>query len=191
MLKDLGQVGMWLSRLGLGIADLGEETVERFLSDQRRAGRRRLPGPRGMRPLLAYLREAGPVPPPKAEVSPLDDVLEEFRDWITGERGLSPTTMLRYANTARRFLAEQAMLGGVFSPAGLSGADLNMSLLQAGVDTTVIALWLGHAGVRSTDAYVHADMTIKEKALSLTAPVTARPGRYQPTDKVLAFLDRL
>ncbi|MET7302552.1 tyrosine-type recombinase/integrase [Embleya sp. NPDC005575] len=66
-----------------------------------------------------------------------------------------------------------------------------MSLLQAGVDTTVIALWLGHAGVRSTDAYVHADMTIKEKALALTAPITARPGRYTPTDKVLAFLDRL
>ncbi|MBK3629692.1 tyrosine-type recombinase/integrase [Streptomyces sp. MBT49] len=52
-----------------------------------------------------------------------------------------------------------------------------MSLLQAGVDTTVIALWLGHAGVRSTDAYVHADMTIKEQALALTAPVTGRPGR--------------
>ncbi|WP_329375627.1 tyrosine-type recombinase/integrase [Streptomyces sp. NBC_01483] len=66
-----------------------------------------------------------------------------------------------------------------------------MLLLQAGVDTTVIALWLGHAGVRSTDAYVHADMTIKEKALALTAPVTARPGRYRPSDKVLAFLDRL
>ncbi|MFD1276134.1 transposase [Streptomyces kaempferi] len=41
------------------------------------------------------------------------------------------------------------------------------------------------------DAYVHADMTIKEKALALTAPVTARLGRYQPTDKVFAFLDRL
>lgn len=66
-----------------------------------------------------------------------------------------------------------------------------MALLQAGVDTTVIALWLGHAGVRSTDAYVHADMTIKEKALALTAPVTAQPGRYRPTDKVLDFLDRL
>ncbi|MEU5307134.1 hypothetical protein ACH4YO_42765 [Streptomyces noursei] len=50
-------------------------------------------------------------------------------------------------------------------------------LLQAGVDTTVIALWLGHAGVRSTDAYVHADMTIKEQALARTTPVTARPGR--------------
>ena len=55
-----------------------------------------------------------------------------------------------------------------------------MSLLQAGMDTTVIALWLGHAGVRSTDAHVHAGMTIKESALALTAPVTARPGRYRP-----------
>ena len=66
-----------------------------------------------------------------------------------------------------------------------------MSLLQAGVDTTVIALWLGHADVRSTDAYVHADMTIKEKALALTTPITAKPGRYRPTDTTLAFLDSL
>jgi integrase len=66
-----------------------------------------------------------------------------------------------------------------------------MSLLKAGVDTTVIALWLGHASVRSTDAYVHADMTIKEKALALTTPVTAKLGRFRPTDKTLAFLDSL
>lgn len=66
-----------------------------------------------------------------------------------------------------------------------------MSLLQAGVDTSVIALWLGHAGVRSTDAYVHADMNIKEKALALTTPATTTPGRYRPTDKVLAFLESL
>jgi len=66
-----------------------------------------------------------------------------------------------------------------------------MSLLQAGVDTTVIALWLGHASVRSTDAYVHADMATKEHALALATPLTARPGRYRPTDKTLAFLDGL
>lgn len=130
MLKDLGQVGMWLSRRGLRVVDFGEGYVERFLADQRAAGRRRLPGPRGMRPLLAYLREIGLVAPPKVEVSPLDDVLEEYGDWMTGERGLSPATVLRYANTARRFLAEQAMPGGVFSPAGLSGADLNVFLLR-------------------------------------------------------------
>jgi site-specific recombinase XerD len=66
-----------------------------------------------------------------------------------------------------------------------------MSLLQAGVDTSVIALWLGHAGVRSTDAYLHADISIKEKALALTTPASARPGRYHPPDKVLAFLEDL
>jgi site-specific recombinase XerD len=66
-----------------------------------------------------------------------------------------------------------------------------MSLLQAGVDTSVIALWLGHAGVRSTDAYLHADITLKERALALTTPTSARPGRYRPPDKVLAFLESL
>jgi integrase len=66
-----------------------------------------------------------------------------------------------------------------------------MTLLQAGVDTSVIALWLGHAGVRSTDAYVHADITIKEKALALTTPTFASHGRYHPTDKILAFLESL
>ncbi len=66
-----------------------------------------------------------------------------------------------------------------------------MSLLQAGVDTSVIALWLGHAGVRSTDAYLHADMSIKEKALALTTPAAAPPGRYRPPDKILAFLESL
>ena len=66
-----------------------------------------------------------------------------------------------------------------------------MSLLQAGVDTSVIALWLGHAGVRSTGPYLHADITIKERALALTTPTTAKAARYRPTDKTLAFLESL
>ena len=55
----------------------------------------------------------------------------------------------------------------------------------------MIALWLGHAGVRSTDTYLHADISIKETALAMTTPATATPGRYRPTDKVLAFLESL
>lgn len=66
-----------------------------------------------------------------------------------------------------------------------------MTLLQAGVDTAVIALWLGHADIRSTQTYLHADMTIKQKALDLTTPATSPPGRYQPTDQLLAFLESL
>lgn len=66
-----------------------------------------------------------------------------------------------------------------------------MSLLQARVDVAVIALWMGHADIRSTDAYIHADMTIKERALALTTPPAVRPGRYKPPDRVLAFLEGL
>ena len=55
----------------------------------------------------------------------------------------------------------------------------------------MIALWLGHAGVRSTDTYLQADISIKEKALALTTPTSATPGRYHPSDKTLAFLESL
>jgi len=66
-----------------------------------------------------------------------------------------------------------------------------MRLLHAGVDTTVIALWLGHEQIQTTRIYLHADLAIKQKALDRTTPPTAKPGRYQPTDRVLAFLDAL
>jgi integrase/recombinase XerD len=66
-----------------------------------------------------------------------------------------------------------------------------MSLLQAGVDTTVIALWLGHEQIDTTAIYLHADLTIKERALARTTPANTIPGRYQPSDAVLAFLDGL
>jgi site-specific recombinase XerD len=66
-----------------------------------------------------------------------------------------------------------------------------MRLLAAGVDTTVIALWLGHENVATTQIYIHADLALKEKALARTTPQHAAPGRYQPTDTVLAFLDSL
>jgi site-specific recombinase XerD len=66
-----------------------------------------------------------------------------------------------------------------------------MSLLQAKVDVAVIALWLGHADMRSTDAYIHADLSIKERALAMTTPASIKPGRYKPPDPVLAFLESL
>jgi site-specific recombinase XerD len=66
-----------------------------------------------------------------------------------------------------------------------------MNLLRAGVDVTVIALWLGHESVETTQIYVHADLTIKERALARTAPPNLTPGRYRPRDRLLAFLEAL
>jgi site-specific recombinase XerD len=66
-----------------------------------------------------------------------------------------------------------------------------MRLLLAGVDTTVIALWLGHEQVSTTTIYLHADMQQKERAIARVKPPAAKPGRYRPTDAVLAFLEAL
>jgi integrase/recombinase XerD len=66
-----------------------------------------------------------------------------------------------------------------------------MRLLSAGVDTSVIALWMGHENVATTQVYIHADLALKERAIARTAPQDTPPGRYQPPDPVLAFLDGL
>jgi integrase/recombinase XerD len=66
-----------------------------------------------------------------------------------------------------------------------------MRLLHAGVDTSVIALWMGHEQADTTQIYLHADLELKEKALAKTTPANTKPGRYQPPDQLLAFLESL
>ena len=67
-----------------------------------------------------------------------------------------------------------------------------MRLLAAGIDSTVIALWLGHQSIETTQVYLHADMKMKETALRRTAPTGAKQGRYKPSDDtLLAFLQNL
>jgi site-specific recombinase XerD len=66
-----------------------------------------------------------------------------------------------------------------------------MRLLHAGVDTAVIALWLGHESVETTQIYLHADLALKERALAKTTPANSIPGRYRPPDTMLAFLEAL
>ena len=66
-----------------------------------------------------------------------------------------------------------------------------MHLLQAGLDITVIALWLGHESPTTTHMYLEADLAMKEEALSRLEPVMALPGRYRPPDQLMAFLQAL
>ena len=66
-----------------------------------------------------------------------------------------------------------------------------MALLHSGVDITVIALWLGHESVTTTQIYLQADMALKQQALDRTTPPASIPGRYKPPDQLLAFLEAL
>jgi len=66
-----------------------------------------------------------------------------------------------------------------------------MRLLIAGNDVTVIALWLGHEQLATTNIYLHADMSHKQEAIDRVTPLTAKPGRYRPPDSLIAFLEAL
>ena len=67
-----------------------------------------------------------------------------------------------------------------------------MRLLTAGIDITTIALWLGHESIETTQIYLHADMTMKENALTRTTPTGTRPTRYKPpNDELMTYLQNL
>ena len=89
MLKDLGQVGAWMSGAGLEAVQLDENVMAAFLASRLAAGRRRALGPRAMIPLLSYLREAGVTPAAKPPQTLLGALLGEYRIWLVQERGVA------------------------------------------------------------------------------------------------------
>lgn len=130
MLAVLGHVGRWLSSEELEAAELDENRMAEFRSALRAAGHHRVPGARALGSLLSYLREAGVVAEATRSVTPQEVLLDRYRSWMVEGRNLAPATVLRYENTARRFLMEQATEGDVFDPAALTGKDVNAFLLR-------------------------------------------------------------
>jgi len=66
-----------------------------------------------------------------------------------------------------------------------------MDLLQQGIDRSVIALWLGHESIETTQIYLDADLELKQRVLDTVVPPNGKPGRYRPDDKLLSFLNSL
>lgn len=143
----------------------------------------------------------------KDRITPLDQqtvtVLRDHTDSLTSDDGFVFTTrtgtrMSRDAIAAR--LTLHATNAATFCPS-LNGKTITphvlrhtaaMRLLAAGIDSTVIALWLGHESIDTTQVYLHADLAAKEKALARTAPTGTPTGRYRPADDaLLAFLQNL
>jgi site-specific recombinase XerD len=91
-------------------------------------------------------------------------------------------------HTATATLACPSLAGKDITPHVLRHTAA-MQLLHAGVDITVIALWLGHESVTTTQIYLQADLALKQQALDRTTPPTITPGRFRPPDHLLAFLD--
>ena len=130
----------------------------------------------------------------------------QLRQWLPRidsrpDRPLFPSAaggrLTRPAVTARLRLAAQRAAAQCPSLANRRVAphcvrhSTAMHMLQAGVDITVIALWLGHESPSTTHLYVEADLAMKERALQAVQPPHLKQTRYQPTDRLLAFLQAL
>lgn len=143
----------------------------------------------------------------KDRITPLTtSTVAELRGWLS-ERGGTPAEPLFPTRMGGR-LSRDAVEHRLAKYVGMAAAGCPtlrtkrisahvlrhtaaMGLLQAGIDTSVIALWLGHEQVDTTQIYLHADLTIKERALALTRPPSTKPGRFHPSDSLLAFLASL
>lgn len=131
LLRNLSQLGVWLQERGLAGTAIDRACLDELFAERRALGRRGVPGRLGISRLLAFLDERGllaaaPHEPPTA----LEQLLEEFRGWLFRERNLSASTVLRYENTARRFLAEQAVHDGLLRVSDLTGVDVSAFLLR-------------------------------------------------------------
>lgn len=136
-------------------------------------------GPRAVGVLRTWLKEHNASP---------GDPLFPSRRGGTLSRDAVERLVTKYANIACRTcpsLKEKRLSPHVLRHTTAVG------LLRGGVDRSVIALWLGHESPDTTKMYLDADLAIKEKALSRTAPPGTRPGRFQPGDALLAFLSSL
>lgn len=116
-----------------------------------------------------------------------DPLFPSSRGGALGHDGLAALLAKHLAHACRRC---PSMATKRITPHGLRHS-LAMSLLQRGVGTETIALWLGHESTETTAMYLQADMALKERALARTVATTARIPRYRPSDRVLAFLNAL
>jgi len=143
----------------------------------------------------------------KQRITPLTSgIVAVMRSWLTERAGLpsDPLFATRTGRSLSRDALERRLAGYVENAAAQCPSlaqkrvtmhvlrhSAAMRLLRAGIDSAVIALWLGHEQIETTQIYLHADLQIKERALERTAPIATKPGRFRPTDKLLAFLETL
>jgi site-specific recombinase XerD len=117
-----------------------------------------------------------------------DDPLFTTRQGTSLSRDAIHARITKYQQTAARSCPSLADKN--LTPHALRHSTA-MHLRHAGVDNAVIALWLGHHDIRSTQIYIHADLELKERALDRTTPPGVPSGRFQPSDQLLAFLEAL
>lgn len=130
MLKVLGQLGRWMDDEGVESGRLDLAAVEAFLVARRTGGDRRVASLGELRQLVSYLREEGAMRPAseRQELTPLEALIADYREWLVEERGLAPATVRRYEKLAGLFLGERVTATDTLGTESLTGVDVSAFL---------------------------------------------------------------
>jgi integrase/recombinase XerD len=132
-MRFLRLLSQWLLDRGLGVADLHEDEVGRFLSSRRAAGYKNFCSIKAMRPAFGYLRDLSVAPPPSRDVAvgPVDSLLERYRRYLSVERALAPSSVRLYVDAVRPFLDRRRSVDGqTLDLATLTTADVISFVVQ-------------------------------------------------------------
>lgn len=195
----MGQLNYWLSSADLGVVELNSATAEEFLAARRAGGQRRVPTMATLGRLLDYLRALGAVPrdQPMA-LSSREVLLARYHHHLVHDRGLMPSTVLRYERFAARFLAGRAARIGVeIGVERLTSAEVNAHLLDASSRLVVESVKREAADLAALLRFLYLDGVLNIDLSTAMPPVaTWRGTRLPPTmsaenvAKLLASCDR-
>jgi site-specific recombinase XerD len=129
MLAMAGDLGRWMDARDVAASDLNRVVVAEFRDAMRTSGMRNVPGARGLDRLLQYLEHEGVLAPSAVPATPVEELVQRYRRWLVGDRGLAKATVERYVKLARLFLTQRST-GSVHSVEKLTGTDIVAFLLQ-------------------------------------------------------------
>ena len=190
-LVPMSQLDRWLSGEGLGAGDLTPSVAEQFLAFRRSAGRRRVPTLAALAPLLGYLRDQHVLPPEQPAVPTCrDELLARYRRYLADDRGLTPSTVLRYQRFARRFLAQRgAYTDGRTGAEGLSSAEVSAYMLEVSSRLVVESAKREAADLRALLRFLYLDGFLSTDLGSAMPPVAVWRGTRLPRAMSAAEVD--
>ena len=169
----LAHVSRWMETEGLEPTSLTAARLEQYFAWRRRQGFRKCHSPLSLRTVLGYLDGLGVLPANEAVASPVDRLVEEFRDYLLLERGAKASTAGKYESTARMFLSER------FGPledglARVSGAEVSRFVLRESRRRSVCSTELVVCALRALLRFLHVKGLIAEPLVQAVPSVARR-----------------
>lgn len=189
----MGQLDRWMAAERLGMGDLTSRVAQEFLDTRQARGQRRVPTLASFAPLFDYLRGQHVVLPEQPRPpTRRDELLGDYGEYLVHDRGLTPSTVLRYERFARRFLADRSSRTSTeIGVEGLVSADVNAFMLDAGSRLVVESAKREAADLRALLRFLYLKGILETDLGGAMPPVATWRDTRLPSTMSAADVDAL